>query len=291
MNQPEAQQIEHWLKTFSFQIDNKWKLFNSGFYEEEDLPIQGMYTSLAMFHASLARSKFLNGDPLAEVRIEFANAAKSILKSFTMAYDKSDPDYVGDKCPPPNPHYTGHKDSIVEAKWLDPVYGQVSWSDVMETEFIEGVNYALMAGDFELTQQLAEWFRDPGDGDLMDIDVNRYAHALKHALLGGRQQGWGLLKVQLDDYAKKPPKSAGDKNYFTLITILFGILEKDMEKFNEGLAAQLKFYQGYVRGEGKDTTEEFICDHAVALTNLGLHHGFHITVEHDTLPKGLLIQV
>ena len=53
---------------------------------------------------------------------------------------------------------------------------------------------------------------------------------------------------------------------------------------------QLEFYQGDAQGELKDTDEEFICDYAVALANLGLHHGLAVTVEHDTLPPGLLIR-
>ena len=290
MNQPEQQQIDHWLAHGREGIVGRRRRYKEGFYEKEEISIQSMYTGLALSHATLASAKFLNGDPIDEVRAEFANAARCVLKSFTMAYDESDPDYLGDQWPARNPHYTGHRDSPVTARYLNPVHGQVDWSCVTETDFIEGINYALMATDFPLAETLSTWFQDSPDGELMDIDVNRYAHALKHVILGSRQHAWGLLKAQLDDYEKTPPKSAGDKNYYTLITTLFGIVEKDLDKFNAGLAAQLKFYESHTRGEGKDTTEEFICDHAVALANLGLHHGLKVTVDHDTFPKGLLIQ-
>jgi len=53
---------------------------------------------------------------------------------------------------------------------------------------------------------------------------------------------------------------------------------------------QLDFYQGDAQGELKDTDEEFICDYAVALANLGLHYGLAVIVEHATLPKGLMAQ-
>ena len=50
----------------------------------------------------------------------------------------------------------------------------------------------------------------------------------------------------------------------------------------------VNFYQKVALGEHRNTPYEFICDHAVALANLGLHHGLSVNVEHDTLPKGLL---
>ena len=39
-----------------------------------------------------------------------------------------------------------------------------------------------------------------------------------------------------------------------------------------------------------DSDERYICDHAVALANLGTFFGLSITIEHDLLPKGLLIE-
>ena len=75
-----------------------------------------------------------------------------------------------------------------------------------------------------------------------------------------------------------------------MITTLFGILEQDQGLFNEGLQMQLKFYENLAHGEEKNTPKEFLCDNAIALANLGIHHELRVTVEHDTLPKGLLIQ-
>ncbi len=291
MNQPEQQQIDHWLNNSQYQIDRVWRLNREGFHEKNDVTLQTVYVSVALDHATLARAKFLNGDPIDEVREEFARAAKCVLKSFTMAYDESDPDYVGDRWPARNPHYTGHKGSPVAAKFLSPEYGQVDWSSVAEIEFIEGINYALMAADFSLAEQLATWFQDSPDGSPMDIEVNRYAHALKHAILGGRTRAWLLLKEQREAYEARPSKRDDyRKNYYTLSTALFGIMDKNEALFNEGLAMQLAFYQDMAQGEYKNTPMEFICDNAVALANLGIHHGLKVTVEHDTLPKGLLIQ-
>jgi len=71
---------------------------------------------------------------------------------------------------------------------------------------------------------------------------------------------------------------------------LLGIANQDGALFNKGLQMQLDFYQGDAQGELKDTDEEFICDYAVALANLGLHYGLAVIVEHATLPKGLMAQ-
>ncbi len=264
MNKPDQEQIDHWIITAREGIEGRWKRYKDGFYIKEDISIQCMYTSLALDHASLARAKFLNGDPIDEARAEFSNAARCILKSFTMAYDESDPDYQGEK---------------------------VDLSCNTETIAIRGFNYALMAADFDLAKELASWFRDRPDGKKMDSEVNHYAHDLKRVLREGRVKAWNLLKTQFETYTAKPPKRNDyKKNYFTLTTALFGIVESNEERFNQGLMMQLEFYQGDAQGENKNTDEEFICNHAVALANLGIHHGLKVTAEYDTLPKGLLIQ-
>ena len=263
MNTPEQEQIDYWCQTAKERIERKWSLYNEGFYEREQIPVQGHYTGLGSWHAVLARAKFLNGDPLDEVRAEFANAARHVLKSFKMAYDPSDPDYLGNKA---------------------------DWIEVGETIAIDGMNYALMAANFDLARTLAEWFRDPGNGDLAAIEINRYVHALASTLRDEIDEAKRLMAEQAFDYTKNPVKGPGYRtNFFTVSTALIGILDHNDELFNQGLLAQLNDYQPYAQGEMKNTDEEFICDYAVALANLGLHHGLQVTVEYDTLPKGLLI--
>ncbi|BBA36048.1 hypothetical protein sS8_4118 [Methylocaldum marinum] len=262
-NTPEQQQIDHWLKVARDGLTQTEEDFKSGFYEAENISIESVHTGTAMLYASLARAKFLNGDPIAEVRAEFANAARHILKSFRMAYDETDPDYQGEKA---------------------------DLSAVSETIAIDGLNFALMAADFDLAVELGRGYRDRPDGFSLGLDVNRYVNALAFTVRDRLEDARQRLQAQFDDYARKPPKSAADRNYHSLVTALSGILERDAARFNEGLAAQLKIYQGYARGEGKNTTFEFICDYAVALANLGLRRGLEVTAEHPTLPRGLLIQ-
>ena len=256
MNQPEQQQIEHW-----FTVSNKWiphwrQEIAAG---EAD---QDTYTSLALDYASFARTKFLNGDDINEVRVEFTHAARCILKSFTMAYDGADPDYQGEKA---------------------------DLSCNSETTAIRGINYALMAVDFSLARELAQIYQTRPDGYMLGTNINRYVHVLKQWLLGEPEKALSLIQEQFEEYKRIPPKSAGDKNYYTLFTTLFGIVSEDNGVFNDGLQQQLMLYQNYARGEAKNTDEEFICDYAVALANLGIHHGLTVTITHDTLPPGLLL--
>ena len=276
MNIPEQEQIDHWLQTAKERIERKRSLYKEGFYEQEQIPLQDHYTSLGGWHASHARAKFLNSDPLDEVRAEFAAAARHVMKSFTMAYDPTDPDYVGNKEPPPES--------------LGVAYGCVNWAQVDEITFTEGAGYALMAADFDLARTLAQWFRQRPDGRQKSIEVNQYAHALASTLKDNIEEAKRLMLLQTLGYEKKPAKGTGARaNFFTLSTALIGILDCNDELFNQGLLAQLKFYQREAQGELKNTDEEFICDYAVALANLGLHRGLKVTVEYDTLPKGLLI--
>lgn len=200
--------------------------------------------------------KFLNGEPVEAAREAFAEATRHQLKVFTMAYQGSKADL----------------------------------SRVSETQAIDAMNYALMAADFALAAEFAGWYRTRPDGYMLDVDVNRYTHALAFTIRDRITGARALLQAQFQDYAKRPPKSAGDKNYHTLVTTLSGIVDRDEARFNDGLLAQLRFYDHQARGEYRNTDQGFICDHAVALANLALHRGLRVTVEYDTLPQGLLIR-
>ena len=257
MNMPEQKQIEHW-----FSVANEWIPHWKHEIESGEAD-QATYLSIASDYASLARAKFLNGDPIEAVRAEFANAARHVMKSFTMAYDESDPDFQG------------------EAADLE---------EVSETIGIEGMNWALMSADFKLAVVVASHYRTRPDGDMLSLRANRYANALALTLRNKRQPALALLTAQFEDYGKRPPKSAGDRNYYSLILALFGILANDKAKFHEGLELQLKSYWPYAHSEGKDTDEEFICDHAVALAILAQHRNRWPGLQDAMLPGGLLLQ-
>lgn len=272
---PEQQQIDHWLKVSFERINDVEKSYRSGFYEKEDLPTQTFYTVIARAHADLACAQFLNGEPPEIFRANYSKATSYIIKNFNMAYDKNDPDYVGDQ-----------KETDISGFGS----GCVSWFDVAEDIFIKGFHYALMGGDFTLARELAKLFKDRPDGRKLDKEINRYAHTLKQTALGEKEQGKTLLKQTIDEIKGKKTKRLLKLNYQTLTHALYGILDNDEVLFNRGLELQLNLHQTYAQGEGKETPEEFVCDNAVALANLAIAHKIPVTIEHYTLPKGMLIQ-
>lgn len=259
---PDQDQIDHWIAVKLGNLKTTKEDWESGYYITRGISFQDVFDGDAMDYSGLGRARFLNGNPIEEVRHTFRQAAQSALRAFTIVYDPSDPLHSA---------------------------ANTKFSSVSERQFIEGVYYALMAADFELAAELARWFQNRPNGKKMDPEVNDFAFALKHTLLGEYEKALALLRPRLDSYLKKPPKGGYKRNYYTLTTALVGILEKDEALFNEGLALQLHFHLGDARGEYKNMPQGYICDDAVALKNLGLHHGLNVTVTDYRLPAGLLI--
>jgi hypothetical protein len=124
---------------------------------------------------------------------------------------------------------------------------------------------------------------------MLSLRANRYANALALTLRDQPQPAIELIAAQFEDYEKRRPKSPAARNYYSLHLALFGILARDKAKFHEGIALQLKSYWPYAKGEGKDTDEEFICDHAVALAILAQHRNRWPGIEDEMLPGGLML--
>ncbi len=274
----DQEDIDFWIKQNTKFIELRNQNYQSGWYEERDLPLQAYFSGKAMDYAGLGRARFLNGNPLEKVRTTFTEAALNIVKCFTMAYDLTDRLYVGDKSKP--------------KKQPSSNYGQVDWAEVGETQAIDGLNYALLGANFEVARQLASWYQDSKDGHKMDPVVNRYIYAYKYALLGELEKGQALLQVTLDEYHAHPPKHIGDINYFFRSMMLQGILVRDEHLFNESLALHLKFYKKLIipAEDYWGSDEEHISDDAVALSNLAIDAGLQVTVENDLLPPELLIK-
>ena len=262
MKKPAQEDIEFWIQLAQNDIARRFKLQEEGFHKKNNISRQAVLYGFSSDYASLARALFLNGSLIEEVRTNYITAAQFIIKAMKIAFDKDDPDYLGEKS---------------------------DWAAIMETTVIEGFNYSLIGGDFETGRELARWFFDPLDNEPMEPDVNRYAHALKHALLGEKEEGKALLSLTLEEYQARPTKDPADINYFTMSLALHSILNNDEKHFNEGLELQLKLYETIARGEIRDTDEAYICENAVALANLGIGFDMTVTVKHDLMPEGLLL--
>ena len=235
----------------------------------------------------LGRSRYLHGlwfqsrstrEAVKEARAAFQKAAECIEMSFRMAYDPVLPEYLGDQS---------------DGCRVDEVTG------------ISGFNAAFMAGDFALARRFAPWPRPPPDGVRMDADVCNYVDALQAYLLNDPSAATRLLRANFklfdqhkarlqdgDEDAQEDQEEGGVTNYHTMSTALLGIVEKNERRFNTGLAAHLELYERDDIGphsENHGTDEEFICDQAIALANLGLWAGLKLRTQHRLMPVDLLI--
>ena len=263
---PDREDAEWWIEGALEIIEERNKKIQSG------KGTQGMYTGLYLSYMTLGRSRYLHGiwfrgqstrDAVKEARAAFQQAAGCMEMSFRMAYDPTLPEYVGD---------------------------QADWGDVTETLAISGFNAAFMASDFALARRFAPWPRSAPDGKRMDEEVCNYVDALQACLLNDPVTATQLLNRNLAKFKQRPSSKGFRLNYHTLSMTLLGIVEKNTVRFNGGLAAQLEFYEPEAtHGEEQDTSKEFICDHAVALANLGLWAGLKLQTKHRLMPTDLLI--
>ena len=278
---PDREDAEWWIEHSLKQIAKEQKNIDAG---ERD---QAIYTSMHLDYMSLGRARYLHGiwfqslstrAVVKEARAAFQKAAECIEMSFRMAYDPTLPEYVGD---------------------------QADWGRVTETRAISGFNAAFMASDFALARRFAPWPRPPPDGVRMDADVCNFVDALQAYLLNDAATATRLLRENFkrfeqhkarlqdgDEDAQEDEEEGGVTNYHTMSTALLGIVEKNERRFNGGLAAHLELYERDDIGphsENYGTDEEFICDHAIALANLGLWAGLKLYTKHRLLPTDLLI--
>jgi hypothetical protein len=264
---PDKDQLEHWLKTSQELIELKENLKKEEYYKKKNIPLQGHYSTLASLHADFGRTRILNGEPIDIVRKEFSRSADYMIKVFRMAYDPEEPEFVEEK-------------------------ENIAWHEIEETSAIDGMNWALMSGSRVKAKEMARWWQNRPEKKTKHEVTNRYTFALQHAILGGREQAEELMDISMFYYTEHPPKGHNfQHNYYTLSLTLLGIITKDEKKFNEGLALQLKFYEGEALSEENyNVPEGYIDDDAMALANLGIFYGLKVTTTHMLLPPSLLIQ-
>lgn len=267
MKKPAKEEIQTWLEIERERIQRDQKDIDAG--RADQLTWEGW----TFAHQGLGRALFLAGEPITQVRAAFREAARGAERIFAMAYDKSSPGYLGNRADP---------------------------STTMDVMAIDGFNAALMAGDLEAGRRLARWVpkrcTDPDQAQ----EVMDYTRSLQHLLLGklpeararatrARQGLARLLSKPLEEDEDETERH-WQNNYLTLALTLEGILKKSEVQFNEGLRKQAAFYREWAEGEYEDTDQEYICDHLVALGNLGLLHGLRVRGEVPYLPAGLLLK-
>jgi hypothetical protein len=267
MKKPTKEEIQTWLEIERERIQRDQRDIDAG--RADQLTWEGW----TFYHLGLGRVLFLAGAPLEQVRAAFREAARGTERVFVMAHDKSSPDYLGSRA--------------------DPTTG----TDVLA---IDGFNAALMAGDLEAGRRLARWVPARSADPEQAPEVQDYTRGLQALLLRKPQEARVRVtraRQSLERRLSKPLEEEEDEterhwqnNYLTLALTLEGILKKSEGQFNEGLRKQAAFYREWAEGEYEDTDQEYICDHLVALGNLGLLQGLRVRGEVPYLPPGLLLK-
>jgi hypothetical protein len=236
--------------------------------EEEEKIKAGRATQLdwegwSEWQLELGRARFLYGEELPRVREAFQKAGQGVVEIFAMAYDTASPSFLGERSIP----------------------GVATF-----VRAIDGFNAGLMAGDEGLTQRLARLVPAQPSSKLTPKEVINYVHGLKHSMLGEREEALISLRENLERLGHRMPKESYKRNFFSLTLTLAGVIEGDDARFNEGLRLQSQFHRGRAMGECADTSEEYICDHLVALGRLGRRRGLRVSDDLPYLPTALLAE-
>ncbi|MDH2433054.1 hypothetical protein QCD60_10785 [Pokkaliibacter sp. MBI-7] len=236
---------------------------NSDFDVKNNITKDTRYRGSAMDYESLALCYTLQGD-WGKAKATFIQANQFGQRPFHMAYNEQDPEYGGA--------------SVTDG--------------IQESNAIKATEFALAAGDLALAKQAAGLYRVPADNHKMPAPIHRYIFALQAFLDGDKDRAQMLLQISLDEFLKKPSKGQNYKvNYHTLSLALLGVVLHDQPAFNKGLEAQLQFYTKAAKGEIHDTEEEFVCLHALALTNLAIFYGLKQEIHHPLIPQGLVVSL
>lgn len=256
MSQEVKERASRWIELAEERVKKRMAKIDAG---EGD---QLAWVSLSEWTMSLGRARFLHGAPLEQVREHFHQAARGYERVFALAYDSSFPGYLGSRAEP---------------------------SATDETSAVDAFSAALMAAAFPLARRLASLVPASPTRASVQAELSGYVRGLKYLLLGEPEAARPHLSRALGSPGRSPPGGGHKRNYYTLVLALSGVLEQDDTRFNEGLRLQSEFYEGLAHGENADTDEEFLCDHLIALGNLGLHYGRHVFTESPFLPRALLL--
>ena len=216
-------------------------------------------------HMELGRTLYLKGDSVKEVRNEFVQAASQLEAMFREI--SATPNQPASTF---NPH-------------------------AAEVHALEGLVATLMANDLDAARRLSTTIQ--GVLELCEAhdpptdERRNFLRTLMHYLDGRTVDTQESLRQSTRSYRNHRLSGMDARTYyFTLHTVLHGIVERNANLFNTGLAAHLEFYEWMLRNNGSelDRPVNFICDTALALANLGLAARLKVWTRHMLLPTTLL---
>lgn len=216
-------------------------------------------------HMGLGRALYLKGDPVKEIRNEFVLAASQIEAMFC------------EVSAAPNPVISTFNRHAAEVHAL------------------EGLVASLMANDLDAARRLSTTIQglpeSSEDGDSPLDERRHFLRTLMRYLDGQTFDTQESLRQSTRIYRNRRLSEMDARTYyFTLHTMLHGIVERNANLFNTGLAAHLEFYEWMLRNNGSeiDRPVSFICDTALAFANLGLAARLKVWTRHMLLPTTLL---
>ncbi|WP_445364049.1 Imm49 family immunity protein [Microbulbifer sp. ANSA003] len=262
MANDKAEIVKENLEMMREAILERDERFKGSFYQDEDIPSEYYYCSQGESYTALG-----NCYSLLEKKDKAIASYKMAAKLRTVPYHMSF-----------NPDFKEFK-------------GEESVEDgVNERYSIELINLLIIINDDSLTKHIIPFLlTTESDKKAARKCILNYSDALRFFVMGEPDKADQLLISNLDDFTKKPPKGVNlFTNYFSLSTALWGIVKGDQATFNQGIEKQLDLYQKVAKGENKDTSEEFICLHALALTKLAIKHGLKQEITDPFIPQILI---
>ncbi|MBM7113165.1 hypothetical protein [Archangium primigenium] len=256
MKSLDAHTVEAWVGLARERIALRQPLLEAGTASQATWEGWSEWT---MFHGRAL--SLANASP-AQVRETFQDAARGIERLFQMSYAPTSPYFLGNQADP---------------------------TTVTDTTAIDGMNAALIAGEFELAQRLARLVPAEPSDPSTPLEQKCYTRGLQHLILSRTDPAKRWLEKGLQKHKGGAPKKGYARNYYTLMLALSGIMEANDATLQEGLRQQAEFHRLLARGENADTPEEHFCDHLIALSNLGLHHGRKVSQTLPFLPRALLL--
>ncbi|MCE9854247.1 hypothetical protein L2728_05660 [Shewanella chilikensis] len=255
-----AEQLANELEIDLETIARKKALDETGFYKDHE--IEHVYWGRGFDYASLGMSYALN-QKFDEAKAAFKKAAEYQLRPLKMAFDPTDPEFIGEKV-------TMGKESI---------------------DVVSCFNCAMAAGELAIAKEACLLYpEEQFPGNRKPDTTDDLVHALKAWFNGDHDKASAHCQKRLDEYTAKPSKKITFRsNYFTLHLALWGIIHKDALSFEDGIKRNLAIWHHGARyGEESGTTRGHYAEFAVALTNLGIHAGMEQPVVDPFIPQGLV---
>lgn len=149
---------------------------------------------------------------------------------------------------------------------------------------LEFAEYALVAGDFKLAEEIATLIGIHPEVDKeCESKFNvAFGYALKATILQSED-----LELRLNNFMNAKIKRF--KNYAEYADALVAMRDKNTKAFDEAFKKILAGHRAVSKGRGEysNTENELLCIEGIAMVNLAKHQGMPVSFENELIPKDL----